>query len=261
MQEFSKKAIKKKVIEETAKAPETVFPGTVVGIGVMSAAFFGLSMITGSILGVGILAYGLGWAYKYFIGRSDLEKKYLEQIREKIHEASREKLNQLKVGLKDLNGDRISEQLNLLQTKFSSFNDVLKQRFDKGEMTYLRYQGIAEQVYLSALDNIEDIYIALKAVSTIDEARIRKDIELNQSEGNMGKVEALKARLDLLEEQKARIEKLSTDNEKALTEIDKVSVKLALTRTQKGNADTDLDQAMDELARMADKVDLYQIKH
>ncbi|NVJ58991.1 MAG: hypothetical protein HWE27_01310 [Gammaproteobacteria bacterium] len=259
MQEFSKKAIKKKVIEETAKAPETVFPGTLVGIGAMSVIFFGLSLLTGSILGLGILAYGLGWAYKYFIGRGELEKKYLEQVRERIHQASIEKLNQLKSGLKDLNGDHVSEQLNLLQSKFDSFSDILKQRFQEGEMTYLRYRGIAEQVYLSALDNIEDIYIALKSISTIDEARIKASIEQNRTEGNLEKIEALTRRLELLEEQKQRISRLSTDNEKALTEIDKVSVKLAMTRTQKGQAETDLDYAMDELARIADKVNLYKV--
>jgi hypothetical protein len=46
-------------------------------------------------------------------------------------------------------------------------------------------------------------------------------------------------------------------NEHALTELDEVSAKIASVQMNKGRADVDLDLAMEELQRLAERTDQY----
>ena len=60
------------------------------------------------------------------------------------------------------------EQLKQLRAKLDGFSQVLEHRMSAGEVTFARYQGMAEQVFLVAIDNLHEIAVTLTSVGTID---------------------------------------------------------------------------------------------
>ena len=70
-------------------------------------------------------------------------------------------------------------------------------------------------------------------------------------------LEALSKRHALFEEQNQRIAGLIAQNESAMTVLDKTSTALAGTRTAKGQASMDADQAIAELEALAKRFGKY----
>jgi len=87
-----------------------------------------------------------------------------------------EKIDQLKTNLAELGSAHGATQILKLQEKLYSLNEVLKKRFDSGELTFDRYFNTARQVYLSAIKNWQDVEVALRSVNTIDVAYINNRI-------------------------------------------------------------------------------------
>lgn len=67
----------------------------------------------------------------------------------------------------------------------------------------------------------------------------------------------LEERLKLRNEQIERVEALMLNNEKALTQLDQVSTKIATINTQQGRSQMDLEDAMKELRRLIQRADNY----
>ena len=123
--------------------------------------------------------------------------------------------------------------------------------------TVARYIGVAEQVYLNAIDNLREVYVALTAVSSIDAQYI--DGRLRELHGNHGpdhaqqrEAETLVERRKLLEEQLERVTNLMVDNEAMMTALDNTATKLADAKIGAGHATMDADTAMAELVRLAE---------
>ena len=66
------------------------------------------------------------------------------------------------------------EQLATLVKGFQAFKTVLRQRFDPAEMTHGRYLRAGEQVFLSALDDLNRTGTQLQALATMDHPSIAK---------------------------------------------------------------------------------------
>ena len=69
------------------------------------------------------------------------------------------------------------EQVRMLRQKYQNLAEVLRRRLDAGELTYRRYLGMAEGVYLASVENLQDVAISLRSISTIDPAALRLKIE------------------------------------------------------------------------------------
>ncbi len=257
---FSRKAIKKAVLQETVQKPLTLYPAVVGLLGAFSVLLFGATTVTLSAVIVGSVLTSLGWLYEYFGKGENYSLQYLENIHKKIKEESERKLLQLERELNDVNAEQASNQLSSLVNKFEAFQTILSKKFEQGELTYSRYLGIAEQVFLAALDNLENMYLALKSISAVDEAQIRRKIaKIQEDESHKEEqLEALRKRIEIKQQQLKRIDKLLVQNEKALTELDNVTTKLANVQTQKGRASVAMDLAMEELSRIAENTERYK---
>ncbi|MEE8434098.1 MAG: hypothetical protein V3S64_04845 [bacterium] len=174
----------------------------------------------------------------------------------------KEKLRLLEADLKEMGSTQGVTQLKFLREKFESLTDVLKRRLSAGELTYGRYLGTAEQVYLSAVDNLNDLTVSLKSVSSIHPGYINKRLkELgNSSEAPAEKkreIASLEKRLSLRDEQLKRVSELLAQNESAMTALDHTASAMAETRTGKGEADMDAEAAMAELEMLANRASKY----
>lgn len=176
--------------------------------------------------------------------------------------ARREKLEDLRADLAKVEAHQGIAQLDLLDQKLAGLIEVLKRRLNAGELTQFRYLDAAEQVYLSAIDNLHEIYIALTSVGTIDREHIEKRLrELralgSQAASAITQIDALSQSRTMLEQQTARVETLFAQNEQAMTTLDHAATALADARINKGQASVDIDSALSELERLARRAGSY----
>jgi hypothetical protein len=156
----------------------------------------------------------------------------------------------------DLTQAGYQQGLAQLDQKLSSLKEVLRRRLNAGELAQLRYLEATERVFFSALDNLHEIYVALTSVGTIDpkETRMRlADLRgMNDaSASTSSEIESLSHRLELLDRQRTKVEALFAQNERAMTTMDHAASALADARMAKGGDAIDIDQALQDLEKMA----------
>jgi hypothetical protein len=152
------------------------------------------------------------------------------------------------------------EQVRMLRQKYQNLAEVLRRRLDSGELTYRRYLGMAEGVYLASVENLQDVAISLRSISTIDPAALRLRIQDLKKEKDFTVPEAIQAiedRSSLYAEQRQRIARLLGQTEAAMTALDHTAAALARTRTAKGLTDLGIEQAMKDLEELAGRVGKY----
>jgi len=210
-------------------------------------------------VGVGLLCLAL-WI-PFFL-RSDAFARSVYQWIEAEEAAQQARLQALESDFYELKFPQGASQIKLLREKLGSLTEVLKRRLDSGELTYSRYLGMAQEVYGAALDNLHEVAVALRGVSTIDAGYIRKrllelDRGSDRSADHEREYKALRDRTVLLEDQTKRVSRLMAQNESAMTVIDQTTAALAATRTEKGYATLDAETAMAELEQLAKRAGKY----
>ncbi len=152
------------------------------------------------------------------------------------------------------------EQVRMLCKKYRNLAEVLRRKLDSGELTYRRYLAMAEGVYLASVENLQDVAISLRSVSTIDPTALQLKIEDLKKEMDFPVPEAIHAiedRRRLYEEQRQRIAKLLAQTEAAMTALDHTAAALARTRTSKGLTEVGIEDAMKDLEELAGRVGKY----
>jgi len=152
------------------------------------------------------------------------------------------------------------KQLELLKVKYHNFEEILSSKLSPTEMTYSRYLSMAEQVYLAVLDNLDKVFLTLKSISAVDKNHLTQRVailEKGTSPTAAKEKETLSRRLNLYQQQQNRAAEIILANERALTELDEVSAKMASVQMNKGRAEFDLDIAMEELRNLAERTDQY----
>jgi hypothetical protein len=216
-------------------------------------------IMAGAALGLGVLCLLL-WI-PIFVRSSAFSASIYKWI-EAQEAAQLAKLETLAADFDELAFDKGRAQLRLLRDKLESLTQVLKRRLDSGEMTYGRYLGMAQEVYGAALDNLHEVAVALRSISTIDPGYLRKRLgelerERQRSNDHERELRALRDRGTLLEDTNKRVAQLMAQNESALTVIDQTSAALAATRTEQGHATLDAETAMAELEQLAGRAGKY----
>ena len=234
-------------------------------VGLLEAAFilwFQPSIaMTLVALAVGVLALA---AWPVMFVRSHSFARGLYRLPEAVNADQEDKLQTLASDFEHLDFAQGSAQLKLLREKFDNLSEIMKRRLNAGEITYARYLGMAEQVYLSAIDNLNEVAVALRSISTIDpdyiEVRLHELYAGGQpSEDQEQEFTALQHRSSLFDQQKERVARLVAQNESAMTVLDKTATALAQTRTAKGQATMDAEAAIAELERLAGRAGDYAV--
>lgn len=256
---FTQESIDKAVRKRMLGSPVVIYTGVAATLAGMAAAMFA-SPLTLGLAASGPLLLLAGWQIEKRLRSKGYSLQYLEEANRKLQEERTAKLSQLVEKLREVRSRQAIHQIKLLNQKFHNFQEILAEKFSVGELTYGRYLGIAEQVFLASLDNLERVYLALKSIATVNPAEEQsrlKELESQSSKTAAGEAETLRRRLKLREEQIELVQQLLLQNEQAITEIDHVTAKVATVVTEKGQAELALDSAMEELRRLAERAQDY----
>lgn len=268
--DFSNSATRKAVLNATLQHPLTLFP---TAIGIVGAV--GIVLFNAPLLAIGAAVGGLGigvgaWTVNYLFRNKTFASRYVEKLKAQV-EAQRvavlKKIQTELMGARDVQGakefaEQGSSQFRMIQDRFENLQAILGEKLNHGEITYMRYLGTAEQVYLSVLDNLQSIATILKSIRTIDTGYIDDRLEALKKmdkldDADKQEIETLEKRMNLRKSQMDKINELLTHNERAMTEIDQTTTALASVKTAPGRASTDMESALQELEELAKRSHKY----
>ncbi len=256
--DLSPSKVKTEVAKQAVQKPLMVYPLALSAIGLLYGVFFDFGLIAAMPLVAGGLISSASYVWDVLIKGGESANRYIEKYRKELEAQLSQMLSTLKKDLDDVGNNDGLKQVTLFENKYKVFKEVLNKKLEVGELTYNRYLTIAEQVFLGGLDNIENAALALKSVSAIDRKLINKQLDkLSDSPDDQRKRQELQQRLTLYKEQVERAEKLLLDNESALTQLDKVTSKIANINTKQQRAEIDLEQAMSELRHLISRTESY----
>jgi hypothetical protein len=176
----------------------------------------------------------------------------------KLSDVDATELAALEKELEALDDERPVHQLRAMRDKRNNLIDVLNRRLDAGELTYARYLTTAQQVYLSALDNLHEIAISLRSISTIDRDYIETRLaELHSQSSDSAQSEraSIEGRLELLTSQEDKVARLLAQNESGMTAMDRTAT--ALADAPIGRTPEDAEAAMGALEELAQRAMKY----
>jgi hypothetical protein len=207
-----------------------------------------------------LYAIGVFALWPRFFARSQAHSEATEDRLAAADRSESQRVAALFVELGALGFAEGAEQLRMLGEKYRNLAEILSRRLDSGEVTYRRYLGMAERVYLAAIENLQDVAILLRSISTIDpqslalriaDLRQRTDFPVPEA------IRAIEERRTLYEEQRQRIATLLSQTEAAMTALDHTCAALAGNRTAKGSTDVAIEDAMKDLAALAERTERY----
>ena len=263
---FSQRAIKKAVRKQILQTPIFLYPTAFGTLALLSLGVFGVSTTLGGIAAT-LLAAGvgsLGWQFGF--RKNQMTRDYLGQMHASVNQKREKKRHDLSRRMEEMQFVQGIQQLEKLQEKFDNFVAILDRSLSGGELTYGRYLGIVEQVYLSSLDNLEQAVSSLESIRTIDTGEIDRRLHDIQADGIITDHEtveqdSLNKRRDLHEQQLDRVAALVAQNEQAMTRLDLTAAAIANIRTVSGQATMDMESAMTELQELIDRVHKYDIRN
>jgi hypothetical protein len=245
------KKVQGALLARSVKSPLVLYPSVTAGLGAFAGALFGFNLVLGAILLGGVTLAAGGFLTEFGFRR---EKNVKSILLEANREMERERQHIIDVLHEEIDDETLPNARNQLiefKTKFDTFVDVLDDRFVPGELTFIRYLSVAEQVYLSGLDNLRNAVISCKAIQSTDPEELNRRLnQLQDTRSDTIERAALTDRLRGYEETRTEIGELLVLNEKALAVLDNVTQKIARTQVNKGMADGDTESAVGELQRM-----------
>ena len=150
---------------------------------------------------------------------------------------------------------RGSSQAYLLPKKYKQFMTVLDQKFDENELTNDRYQQAYQRLIQQSLNNLEQTLATLDILNSLleQEREYAKLPEEHQYEGMHDE------RVELIEEQQSHLHALMLENESALHQMDKTTMRLNQLQTSVSGV-TDITAAEEMLKDMTDRLEKYSSK-
>jgi hypothetical protein len=178
----------------------------------------------------------------------------------RVEDVDPQQLASLTAELEALADPQPAEQLHALRQKRETLTKVLQRRLDQGEMTYARYLATAQQVYVSAVDNLGEVAVAYQSLSTMDDAYIDRrlgelTVDLSDIDAAERERSTLERRRELGTTQRRKVAQLLAQNEAALTALDRTTT--ALADVPIGKRPEDADAAMEALEELADRAGKY----
>jgi hypothetical protein len=205
----------------------------------------GFDVVTVSLGAGGSLVAVISWMCTYLRHRNHFIALYLREWNARLRLVRDEELVRLAARLESLGVKEGTAQVKDLRQVFDTFRRILKRKFNVTELTYQRYDLLLENLFLSALDNLERAAELLETVTTISRDK-GKAFDPRDSRFSL---EALNASANELLEK----------NKVVLAAIQKAGIKMSKVETRRGKAKIELGVALDELSRMVNIVDRYAV--
>jgi len=257
---FSRRAIKKSVRASSANHPMTLFPAAVGLLGIVGGGLFGSPIALGA--GVGGLLVGAGYfVTNYFLRFETVARNRMKAMHQEMLQKLQARPGELRLDFEEAGFERGVSQLEMAKIKFDEFIEALQRKFDETELTFGRYSGVSETVYLSILDNLELAVAKLRSVRSIDPDYIEKQLkQLESKNAAASEIETLNIRLQLRETALKEVDAILARNERAMTTLDGTALTVAGIQTRKASSVKDADLAMSELELLAARAADYEGK-
>ena len=259
--DFSKRAVQKEVVKKIAVHPALIYSASI-GIGGLIATLISPTLHSLFLL-LGGFSVALGSVVvNYFFRSGYFEANYIKRLHEFMAEEKSDTIAELGRELKNskqMSGlenfaNQANEQFRIVEGKFEILHDLLNKKLIRGELTYVRYAGTAEQVCFSLLDQLKLVTGLMKSADSIDEKYISSKLkELSRKpkkENDQREVGTLTERKILKDNLIGKIDSIISQNETALTEIDKAIAMIAEMKLDKGKEITDLESSRKQLEEL-----------
>ena len=260
--DLSKGAVDKAVLAGALQHPAVVYPAAGAVIGGLGAAVLTASpfLIAGAAVGGGIALVSLG--VNYLFRRDFFAARYIEAAHKNLVEYREALLQNLVQDLNQVKAREAIAQLERFGEKLKTFEDVLDDKLDRRELTFARFMGIAEQVYLSGLDNLRQVAAARKSAGVVDEGYIRGRIKALKGAGELSKAKkdellGLEKQLELAAKYGSSVEELLAQNEQALAQLDAALSAITDMKTGSTQSSVGMETAMSDLQHIANRAHTY----
>lgn len=256
LDDFSPQAVARAVFRQTLQKPHVLYPTAVGILGGLAALVLGPSLLFVAPAAAG-LGLGLGgWALDYGLRRNKHAADYIQRLQAALAGRVEESVARLRADLEQMKFTPGVAQMDELEKKFHALEDLLRRKLNPAELTFSRYMGMTEQVFLAGLDNLGRIADTLKGLSTIDVRQIKlrlHDLAVDgiESKAQDQEIATLNERLGLRDRQRDLIDRLLAQNETAMTQIDLVMAAIANLDTSAVHATMTMESAMQELKVLA----------
>jgi hypothetical protein len=256
IEDFEEKAI---ITALNKSIMDNWFVGASIGaipVGILTAILLGTG-IGVPIIGGALLLGGGTWAWKRFFKGDTFVDNYRDHLRKQIDEDTERRRNDLQQSLDAYGNKHAGEQLEQFQNKIKVFIEILDMKFpDKNQLTYNRYYTIAQEVFLSGIDNLNEVLLIHKTLDAIDIDYIERSLQrLDRREQD---ATAKKERSSLLLskqqylDQQQDIKNLMAQNEDALSKLDEAIVQVQdIKRSANNESQLDMEASIEQLHRMA----------
>lgn len=194
-------------------------------LGAIGGAFYFLIepiMVVG-IAGAALATIGIGsLIVNGFIRRDAFALEAMQKINARME---RDRIKDMGILSSKLDSELTRQQLERIQDKFSTFRDVLNERFQKGTITYNRFLSTAQEIFKLSVKRIEEIHLKEKQIAGIDckgaEKRLRQLNKEDESDPTVISEKAsLQSRIDIKGKNEQRIKEILASNEQAITKFD-----------------------------------------
>lgn len=260
--DLSSAAVNAAVVSRSLQHPTFVYPAAAGALGGLAALAFGASplLIVGAGIAAGVAAVGFG--VNAVLRKETIARQYLAFANAQIAAERDAMLKDLESDLGEAGHKEAARQFERFREKIKTFEELLADKLGPNELTHARFLGIAEQVYLSGIDNLRGIVSAARSTAAIDERYIRERIGAlersgKQSEARERELAGLRGQLKVRGEQAAKIETLLAQNEEALAQFDTALAAVGDMKTGAERATMDMESAMGELNRIAKRARDY----
>lgn len=271
MGRYSKEKINKETLKASLESPVTLFSLGVSLLAGVTSFLFGSGFILNAIIYTG-LGIGVGsWFINYFLRKDHFASQYLKALEKQMNEQNEKMLSKIKQEFLEnelsedtkIYGEQGYEQFERIQDKFETIATILEKKFNPGELTHRRFLGSAEEVYLSVLDNLNEIASMLNTTEAIDSSYIEKRLDYFKNRENLSaddqkEITSLEKRKSIKSKQIEHINKLLSTNEQAMTSLDETMTSIASVKTKQG-ASQDIEQTIGQLERLASSAKKYEL--
>jgi hypothetical protein len=225
----------------------------------------GTALVVGSPLlaGAAVIAGGAAvaaLATNFFLRHDRIAGSYLESVRKRLAAERQTQIADLAEDLKEVKASEASRQLDRFVEKISAFQTVLAERLSPGELTFARFSAIAEAVFLAGVDNLRAIHLAMKSLQAVDEPYLTQRLKALERAPRAEPGEEEKGLRDQLTHAatlRDRIKERLGQNEKAMAELDRATAAVGEMKTGADRPSLDMESAMQELARIAQRSTAY----
>jgi hypothetical protein len=241
------------------KASRTWLPVLVLGSGgIFAFAALGLPVVGALLVAASFAWLVLGLASAARRKVLSIESGAAGRDSESPQDRERKELKRKLYRLSTVDGcearaERAGDQILQAEQRFKLFRQLLEDKLDPSELTFSRYFGAAEQVYLSIYDRLGEVEKLLSSVSAIQPT----ELSARLASAPEGEAATLRERLKLVEAQQAKADDLLSSNEQALTHLDRANVAMTEMKTKAGMAVLGHETAMLQLEDLAKRTQAY----